>query len=99
MTSTLDTYNEQLKTYNEQMTLIRDKFQDPASVRYIHHFETMVNFLECCREESETWFDEELFKLLDDIVDNCPTTEDGPNLGGALIWVLDWRFDNLIMSP
>jgi hypothetical protein len=85
-------------TYEQQLAGIREQFRnDVGESKILNHFETLVNYIDCCRSESPEWACEEIRATIRFIMARCHTVRRGTTrLGGLLLWVLRCRYPYLV---
>jgi len=83
--------------FDTQLAGIREEFsEDVFATRFIHHFEAMVEYIECCLSESCPWAEEATLEAIRVVIEQCSGDSRKDKLQISLLWVLRTRYQHMI---
>ena len=83
--------------FDQQLAGVREEFREDAfATRFIHHFEAMVEYIECCLSESHSWAEEATREAIRVVMEQCSGDSKRDKLQISLLWVLRTRYQHMI---
>ena len=83
--------------FDQQLASVREEFREDAfATRFIHHFEAMAEYIECCLSESHSWAEEATREAIRVVMEQCSGDSKRDKLQISLLWVLRTRYQHMI---